>query len=58
MVLYQLNDLFSDSAVIQCVVDIFAGAGFVRRVMNGDVNDYILAIGNFFFLDTNEGAQA
>lgn len=51
------NDALGDSAIIQRVVDIFAGTGFVCRIVNGNVDDDILAVKDLLFFDADKSAQ-
>ncbi|MNV77159.1 hypothetical protein D3C71_1705570 [compost metagenome] len=51
------DDGFGDGAVIERVVDIFTVARFIRRVVDHYVNQDVLTIVNFFFLDTDESTQ-
>ena len=52
-----LNNVFCDGAVIQRVVDVLAYAGFFRRIVNGNVNNDILAVEDLFLFDTDKRAQ-
>ena len=51
-----LNDVFGDGAIVQRVIDVFAGARLVCRVMDHDIHHDILAIRDLLLFDTNECA--
>ena len=51
------DDRFGDGAVVERIGDVFAVARLVRRVVDHHVDQDVLSVVDFLFLDTDERAQ-
>ncbi|CSE50023.1 Uncharacterised protein [Shigella sonnei] len=49
-----LNNVFRYGAIIQRIVDIFASARFIGGVVDRHIDNNILTVVNFFFLNSDK----
>ncbi|MOA62842.1 hypothetical protein D3C78_1883850 [compost metagenome] len=50
------NDRLGDGAIVEGVANVFAVTRLVCRVVDRHVDQNVLTVVDFFFLDTDEGA--
>lgn len=51
------DDAFGDGAVVERIGDLFAVAGLLRRVVNGNIDHHILPVGYFLLVNADKRTQ-